>query len=191
MTPISLLDLEHVLEHTREAWASARGARIFLTGGTGFFGVWLAESFAHVNDRLGLGAELTILSRDPNAAIARIPRLGQLNAARFHRGDVRDFAFPRGNFTHVIHGAAESSQQGHAGDHRHMFDTIVDGTRRTLDFARAAGARNYLLVSSGAVYGPQPPDLSHIPEDFAGGPALSMAGSAYGEGKRAAEVLAA
>jgi dTDP-glucose 4,6-dehydratase len=72
-----------------------------------------------------------------------------------------------------------------------MFDTIVDGTRRTLDFARAAGARNYLLVSSGAVYGPQPPELSHIPEDFTGGPPLGAAGSGYGEGKRAAEVLAA
>jgi nucleoside-diphosphate-sugar epimerase len=189
--PISLLDLDHVLEHTRELWASARGVRVFLTGGTGLFGAWLAESFAHVNDRLGLGAELTILSRDPDAAIVRVPSLGQLQGVRFHQGDVRDFAFPRGDFTHVIHGAAQSSQQAHRGDHGHMFATIVDGTRRTLDFARAAGSRNYLLVSSGAVYGPQPPDLSHIPEDFGGAPPLGTASSAYGEGKRAAEVLAA
>ena len=155
--PISAVDLDHVLEHTRDVWTSARGARVFLTGGTGFFGAWLAESFAHANDRLGLGAELTILSRDPSAAIARLPQLGKLPGIRYHQGDVRDFAFPRQDFTHVIHGAAESSQQGHVRDHRQMFDTIVDGTRRTLDFARALGARNYLLLSSGAVYGPQPP----------------------------------
>ena len=189
--PLPRADLDHVLAHTGEIWASVRGARIFLSGGTGFFGVWLAESFAHANAQLELNAELTILSRDPGAAVARLPRLGQLGGVRFHRGDVRDFDLPAGQFTHVIHAAAESSQQGHVGDHRHMFDTIVDGTRHTLALARRAGATNYLLVSSGAVYGPQPPDVSHVSEDFGGGPPLGTAGSAYGEGKRAAEVLAA
>jgi dTDP-glucose 4,6-dehydratase len=187
---ISSTDLAHVLEHTRDVWNAARGARVFLTGGTGFFGVWLAESFAYANERMDLGAELVILTRDPNAAIVRVPRLGQLHGVSFHRGDVREFDSPRGRFTHVIHGAAESSQQGHAGDHRHMFDTIVDGTRRTLELARESNARCYTLVSSGAVYGTQPLDLSHVPEDFSGGPPLSGQ-SGYAEGKRAAEVLAA
>ena len=41
-----------------------------------------------------------------------------------------------------------------------MFDTIVNGTARTLECARLAGAGRFLLVSSGAVYGPQPPELS-------------------------------
>jgi len=189
--PISTEDLDHVLEHSRAAWDGARNARVFLTGGTGFFGTWLTESFAHANERLGLGAALVILSRDPDAAISRVPRLAQLPGVSFHRGDVRQFALPEGGFTHVINAAAESSQQGHVGNHRHMFDTIVDGTRRTLELARHAGARNYLLVSSGAVYGSQPPELSHVPEDFAGAPPLGVASSGYGEGKRAAEVLSA
>jgi nucleoside-diphosphate-sugar epimerase len=190
-SPIPIRDLDHVVRHTGDIWANAPSARVFLTGGTGFFGVWLAESFAHANDHLGMHAELVILSRDPDAAVDRVPQLGRLSGVTFHRGDVRDFAFPSGAFSHVIHGAAESSQQGHVGDHRHMFDTIVDGTRRTLAFARQAGVRNYLLVSSGAVYGPQPPELPRVAEDFPGSPPLGAAASAYGEGKRAAEVLAA
>jgi nucleoside-diphosphate-sugar epimerase len=188
--PIPLADLAHVLDHTRDVWNAARGARIFLTGGTGFFGVWLAESFAHANESLGLDASLVVLSRDPEAAVARVPRLGQLPGVTFRRGDVRQFDSPAGRFTHVIHGAAESSQQSHAGDHRHMFDTIVDGTRRTLTLARESGAQNYLLLSSGAVYGPQPADVLRLTESYGGGPPLHAA-SAYGEGKRAAEVLAA
>jgi len=191
LPPLPPEDLDHVLTHTRELWAVSRARRIFLTGGTGFFGPWLVETFAHANGQLKLGAELVVLTRDPDAAQRRLPHFRALSGVTMHRGDVRAFERPAGNVDFVIHGAAESSQQGHVGDHRHMFDTIVDGTRQTLGVARAAGASRYLLLSSGAVYGRQPASVSHVGEDYAGAPDLSDARSAYGEGKRAAEVLAA
>jgi nucleoside-diphosphate-sugar epimerase len=72
-----------------------------------------------------------------------------------------------------------------------MLDTIVEGTRRTLEFARRCGAQKYLLTSSGAVYGKQPPDLMHIAEEYVGGPDPLDPRSAYGEGKRIAEMLCA
>jgi dTDP-glucose 4,6-dehydratase len=189
--PLPADDLAHVLTHVGGLWERARGTRTFLTGGTGFFGPWLVESFAYANEQLGLGAELVVLSRDPNAAMTRLPALRTASGVTFCKGDVRDFQFPRDTFDLVISGAAESSQQGHAGDQRHMFDTIVDGTRRTLALAREAHAHSYLLLSSGAVYGRQPSSLSHLPEHYTGAPDVRDARSAYGEGKRAAEVLAA
>jgi len=189
--PLPTVDLDHVLDHTRELWASCAGRRLFLTGGTGFFGPWLVETFLHANDQLGLGAQMVVLTRDPDAAKVRFPHVARHAAVTFHRGDVRGFEPPPGEFDTVVHGAAESSQQDHIGDYGHMFDTIVDGTRQTLALARSSGARRYLLVSSGAVYGRQPPEVSHVAEDFPGGPDSFRATSAYAEGKRAAEVLAA
>jgi dTDP-glucose 4,6-dehydratase len=190
-SPLPGPDLDHVLAHSRDLREHARGRRIFLTGGSGFFGPWLVESFAHANERLGLNAELVLLTRDPEATLRRLPHYAGVAGVTIHKGDVRSFDRPAGRFDFLIHGAAESSQQGHVGDHRRMLDTIVDGTRQTLDLARSAGAAQYLLLSSGAVYGRQPPDVSHIPEDFSNGPDLSAPGSAYGEGKRVAEVFAA
>ena len=70
-----------------------------------------------------------------------------------------------------------------------MFETNLEGTRHTLAFARACKARKFLLTSSGAVYGKQPSELSHISEDFRGAPDIADLNAAYGHGKRAAEFL--
>jgi nucleoside-diphosphate-sugar epimerase len=189
--PLSDTDLDHVVQHTRPLWEEARGARIFLTGGTGFFGAWLVQSFLHANSRLDLGASLVVLTRDRDAARRRLPCLAEGPSVALHPGDVKDFSPPGGTFDFVIHAATESSRQIHAGDDRHMFDTILDGTRRVLAFAREHHARRLLLVSSGAVYGRQPADIDRLSERFWGGPDVWDSRSAYAEGKRAAELLCA
>jgi dTDP-glucose 4,6-dehydratase len=70
-----------------------------------------------------------------------------------------------------------------------MLDTIIRGTQRSLAFAAASGAKRFLFVSSGAVYGKQPADMTHIPETYAGAPDPMDPNSAYGEGKRVGELL--
>jgi nucleoside-diphosphate-sugar epimerase len=182
-------DLDKILDHTRGLWDVLRGERLFITGGTGFFGCWLLESFAWANTRLGLGASALVLTRDLERFRRKAPHLAQNPAVKFHIGDIRDFAFPPGSFSHLIHAATESSVKLNAEQPQVMLDTILEGTRRTLDFAAACGAKRFLLTSSGAVYGKQPPGMTHIPEDYPGAPDPLDPLSAYGEGKRLAELL--
>jgi len=186
--PLPKQDLEHILAHTRALWEQVRGGRIFVTGATGFFGIWLLESFAFANKSLELGAKLVGLSRNPDAFYAKVPHLAQESSIALHRGDVRDFDFLHDSFTHVIHAGTTSSAPVPPSE---MLDTIIRGTKRTLEFAVAAGAKRFLFVSSGAVYGKQPSEMTHIPETYLGSPDPMDPNSAYGEGKRVGELLCA
>lgn len=184
-------DLDHILERTAGLWEPLRGNRLFLTGGTGFFGCWLLESVLWVNRRLDLGASVVVLTRDADGFRARRPHLAADPAVSFHCGDVRSFEYPAGGFSHVIHAATQASAALNQQDPLTMLDTIVEGTRRVLDFSVRCGARAFLLTSSGAVYGRQPSSVSHLPESYAGTPDTMNPQSAYGEGKRMAELLCA
>lgn len=182
-------DLDEILSLTPRLWDGLRGGRVFLTGGTGFFGTWLLESLLHADRKLGLDVRVLVLTRDAAAFRARRPELTAHPRLELLRGDVRDFAFPPGGFTHVIHAATEASAKLDREQPGLMRDVIVAGTRRALEFAESSGAKKFLFASSGAVYGRQRPDVARVAEDDPAFAAPLETPSAYAEGKRLAERL--
>jgi len=186
---LSSIDLNLILRETQTLWEPMRGQRIFITGGTGFFGCWLVESFCHINRELGLGASATVLTRSPANFITKAPHLAADPHVQLLAGDVRDFDFPQGTFSFVIHAATEASARQAAEAPLEMLSTILAGTQRTLEFAATHGAARFLLTSSGAVYGKQPSTITHLPESNTGAPDPLDPSSVYAEGKRAAELM--
>ncbi len=187
LAPVPGPDLDHVLAHTEALWREMTGASIFITGGTGFFGLWLLESLARANAELKVGAGATVLTRDPRAFSRRLPHLARNPAITLLAGDVRDFEFPTARYSHVVHAAFDSGRG--IDNPLAAFDTLADGTRRVLEFAARQPLRRMLFVSSGAVYGPQPKNLERLAESHLGGPDPLLPASAYAEGKRVGEFL--
>jgi nucleoside-diphosphate-sugar epimerase len=180
-------DLDPLLERDESLWASLGGARLFVTGGTGFVGKWLLESLVHANERLGLGTRAVVLTRNPQAFGVANPRLFAAPGIEWVRGDVRDFVAPAGSFTHAIHAATDVVADAKPRD---TFDVILKGTESVLDLCDRRGIGDLLIVSSGAVYGRQPPDMERLDEMFEGAPSTVEPQTAYGQGKRASEWLA-
>jgi nucleoside-diphosphate-sugar epimerase len=191
MPQLAKRDLEMICDSTESHWHSFRNQQLFITGGTGFFGRWMLESLLAANHRFSLNTRATVLTREPARFRNSCPHLADHPAITLLQGDMQSFPFPQGEFAFVIHAAADvSAARGH-GHASTLLALTFDGTRRTLDFAASHGTRRFLMVSSGAVYGSQPPSLSHIPETYTGAPDPCLPQSAYGEGKRASEALCA
>lgn len=160
------------------------GRTVFITGGTGFFGYWLLSLFDLLVQR-GIALRVRALSRTPARLAARAPYLATRPWLTWVSGDVRDFRDDTpADF--VLHAATDTHADAHH-DPVAIMDAILLGTRHTLSHAQAACATRMLFVSSGAVYGPQPADVTHLREDATLACDACHPASAYGEAKRAAE----
>jgi UDP-glucuronate decarboxylase len=145
-------DLDDILRASAADFEIQRGKKIFLTGGTGFFGKWLLAALIRANEEMDLRFEIVALSRDPNAFTTKHPGCEGVRGLSFLRGNVADFAAGDDKFDFIIHGAADTTAFTNDSEERERSRTIVQGTQNVLDLARKNHAR-LLNISSGAVYG--------------------------------------
>jgi dTDP-glucose 4,6-dehydratase len=191
--PLPAEDLDYVGRETQALWPELKGARIFITGGTGFFGRWLIESLLLADKRHELGVSVVALSRDPGAFLKGAPHLATAGI-RWITGSVTTLgreALAGERFDAVIHLATEADMRATQGNPNAASDVITEGTRRVLGVAVRTGARRFLFTSTGAVYGRQPRDMERISEDYPGAPDPTGAPSPYalaGQAKRRAEL---
>jgi len=149
---IAAADTARAVARFGRRWESLRDARLFVTGGTGFVGTWLLATLCDANRQFGVGMRAVVLTRDPAAYARSAPEIAGDVAVDLVGGDVREFCWPAGRFTHVIHAAATADAALARERPSDVRSTIVDGTRRVAEFCASRGVGHLLAVSSGAVY---------------------------------------
>lgn len=118
-----------------QAPRTLRGARVLVTGGTGFLGGWAVSALVEA------GASVTVLSRNPGAYVPKSPAGAKASVVQGDLDALPRFEEPP---THLLHAASPP----HRGTPPAELDrVVVSGTRKLL--ARFTGART-LFVSSGA-----------------------------------------
>jgi dTDP-glucose 4,6-dehydratase len=185
-------DVEEVLKDGHPQLAPLKGAKILITGGTGFAGRWLVETLAYLNDHYGYDVKMQLLSRHASQFKTRAPHLAGRGDVFLIDKDVRNILEIDEDVTHVIHAAANPDNRLHSSDPLRVMDAITRGTESALAAAsRISGLKKFLNISSGLVYGPQPLAVEALSENFQGGPDCASIMSVYAEAKRYAETLCA
>lgn len=197
MNHLSLADLadpiptdidEATARVSERAVAALRGARILVTGGTGFLGSWLVDVLLALNHRYRLDLVIYLLTRQEFAFKQKRPDLAVAPQIQLLSGDVRNFKCPDIRLTHVVHAAADTSATA-AAQPLALAETILDGSRHVFNIARRAGAQRFLFLSSGAVVGRVFDSAALITEDATTAPSVEDPASFYGNAKRFAEHL--
>jgi dTDP-glucose 4,6-dehydratase len=164
--PIVAEDCAKALQRTECLWDHVQGKRIFVTGGSGFFGTWFLELLTSAVDKFELDVQVIVLTRDPIAYRAGTAgHVANHPSVQLWCGDVRNFTFPSGKFDLVAHFGSTGSKAWHDNAPAAFEEMVVAGTKRVYEFAAMTGVRRVLLASSGAVYGPALPHF-RIPETY-------------------------
>ena len=185
---LSAEDLAHTTTCAKEALQALSDSRLFVTGGTGFFGHWLLESLLRANREFGLNVHVTVLTRSPERFKQKSPHVAGDPAIRLLAGDIRNFEFPAEKFTHILHAAADTVTPDDSRPAYELAESIVEGTRHVLQLAQAGGVMRLLYFSSGAVYG-RSSTVPFTPETYTGSLDPLLPQSSYDEAKRMAEDL--
>jgi dTDP-glucose 4,6-dehydratase len=180
-------DLDAVLDRTRSLWTELNGARVLLTGVTGFVGTHLLESVRHARARAGTDVRVVAPARDPGRLRARLPWTGGAQWLEVVPGDIRRVALPPGAVDFAIHSANTASPREIADDPAGIAHMVVDGSAHVYALAASAGARRVLQLSSGSVCGAHFTPSAPIAEDDPGRPQGDAPAERLARAKREAE----
>jgi len=138
---------------------------LLVIGGTGFFGKSILDSFK----RGGLekwGIERVIaMSRNAESLLKEAPQLISSKVELYSADITTTTTLPFADI--VIHAAASTDAARYLSRPLEEQQNIQAGTYNYCSLAKKYHAKSKILyVSSGAVYGRQPANLTHIPEDY-------------------------
>lgn len=159
---------------------------MLLTGGTGFFG---KSIISYLHKKYFDIEKIFIISRKPEKLNDVFDIKDFPFETTFISQDIRDPIKINEPVDYIIHAAAESSTSIGLENPLLMRNVVVEGTKNVLEYARKQKVKRILFISSGAIYGKQPTEITHIPEDYPGAPDPLNPFSSYGCAKRQAENL--
>ena len=163
---VEIKDLELIEKHLTPYLSFLRDKKLFITGGTGFFGKWILEAIIYLNKKVNLNLKVLVLSRTPDKFKINYPHLCRDTKIEFIKGDIQELDIPLFDVDYIIHAATDVSSIIERKNSELTRKTILNGSKKITDYANKVDCKRVLYTSSGAAYGTLPIDMQGITEDF-------------------------
>lgn len=163
--------------------------KLFITGGTGFFGKNILKCILENQIWSNFFSEIVVLTRNSSKFLHDFP---EFNSPKFHfiNEDVRQFKSDRTDFNYIFHLATDASKNLNDNNPLEMIDVILNGTKNTLAFAeQQTNLKKLVFASSGAVYGHIPDENQCVKEEEQFSLDFNNPVNAYAQAKRTAEMM--
>lgn len=189
--PVIGRDLDRIVAACGGELDRLSGSSLLLTGATGFVGRYLVESVIRFNEISGAApCKVTLPTRRPELLMLRYRMQVEAHeVVVVEWGKEHAIDPPSRRWDYVVHAAATADPRRFMQDPSRSLRDTISIAASIADVAKTSHAKRLVLVSSGAVYGDQPGNLTEIPETFCGSPDLSALTAGYGEAKRVSELL--
>lgn len=193
MDPINIkydikADVAQAIIRSGADFSSLSGKRVLVTGGTGFFGVWMLTALSQITENLKGDLEIAVITRDSKIFLGHNPQFELTRNLRFFEGDIRSIDLAGERFSHLIHMATTSANETFSKELQiNKIDLLYAGTRNLLE-QLGDDLEVVLFTSSGVVYGAPATD-STFHETHLTRPDNLQADSALAYGKLLAEYL--
>jgi UDP-glucuronate decarboxylase len=161
-----------------------RGASFLITGATGLIGSTLIRCLAALNEGIHIIAPVRNLAKAKMLFGENFPGVDFMECNIM---DIVDGAF--GDVDYIVHGAAPTASRFFVENPVETIDTIFNGTKAVLDYARSYQVKGMVNLSSLEVYGTILDDSAPVSENVQGYLDPLSVRSSYPMAKRAAENL--
>lgn len=182
-------DIEEIIAEFNNYLTSLSGKNIFITGGNGFIGSYIVDTFADFNKELENPCKIIVINKNEINEKSRLSHLVNNKNVKFIAQDVgKPFELPKG-INIIFHAASIASPASFLKYPLDTIDSNVNGTRTLLNYSRENPIDNFLFLSSADVYGNPDKNFIPTPETYTGNVDCTNPRSCYSESKRFSETL--
>jgi len=184
-------DIEGIVGEFESNLKELSGKKVLITGGNGFIPSYIVDCLVRVNKDLKKPCKIVVVNKHTVNEKSRLSHLINDSNVSFITQDVgKPFKVPRG-LDVILHAASRANPASFLEDPVDTIDANVNGTRTLLEYCKKNPVDNFLLFSSGEVYGNPPKEFVPTSENFYGNVNCANARACYSESKRFAETLCA
>ena len=148
-----------------------KGKSMFITGATGWFGIWVLKFLSFLNESYNFNIKITILTRNYNKFINKFPEFKQ-EYIKYIENDICNFNIKKEYFNYIL-----DMVDAETNDFTETYKNMIGGLNNLINNISNINnnIEKMLFVSSGSIYGVQPEYLNNINEKYNGNPITAYA----------------